>query len=159
MCVCVPDPQGRNGADGARGMPGEAGGKVNTGDLFSHNPQVFAHGAICDLRQEVQLPSTCVFLYLLSQGDRGFDGLPGLPGEKGHRVRRVLGHTSFISLSIIVGAIDSPSHIRLRPKLSLKILSEKKQVKLPISLVYSPRAQCVLTSGARRHAPSTIRPR
>lgn len=63
--------QGRNGADGARGIPGEAGPKV---EPFSQFFDVYMFVARNDRAS------------YLFQGDRGFDGLPGLPGDKGHRV-------------------------------------------------------------------------
>lgn len=63
--------QGRNGVDGARGIPGEAGPKVQRSLASPVNDYVF-----------VTWTDGTNWL----QGDRGFDGLPGLPGEKGHRV-------------------------------------------------------------------------
>lgn len=63
--------QGRNGADGARGIPGEAGPKVQRS--LGSPVNVYAFVTWTDGTNGLQ-------------GDRGFDGLPGLPGEKGHRV-------------------------------------------------------------------------
>ncbi len=69
--------QGRAGADGARGMPGESGSKV----------QEYSQPHICDMLYSTYKYIVWMFLpSSFSQGDRGFDGLPGLPGEKGHRV-------------------------------------------------------------------------
>lgn len=65
--------QGRSGADGARGLPGDTGPKV--GDTIKI-------GAWGDCQVEDSGFRWCLFV----QGDRGFDGLPGLPGEKGQRV-------------------------------------------------------------------------
>ncbi len=74
LCVL----QGRNGADGARGMPGEAGPKVKHTAGYPLNQWV-CRGCVW---KEIDRANH-LFLF---QGDRGFDGLPGLPGEKGHRV-------------------------------------------------------------------------
>lgn len=63
--------QGRPGADGARGLPGDTGPKVGPGPGLE--------GGTVGGRE----PRSAGFL---CQGDRGFDGLPGLPGEKGQRV-------------------------------------------------------------------------
>lgn len=83
--------QGRAGADGARGMPGESGPKVmfssseapplNLERTFCLNQVLVDPKKLQKTTTEVILTHVCV-----SQGDRGFDGLPGLPGDKGHRV-------------------------------------------------------------------------
>lgn len=72
--LMMPHPlQGRSGADGARGLPGDTGPKVGDGA----GTEACGNARVKDSR-----PSCCLFV----QGDRGFDGLPGLPGEKGQRV-------------------------------------------------------------------------
>lgn len=68
--------KGRNGADGARGIPGEAGPKVNVRTINANRKSTTRLWKLKDRP----------FVPVLFQGDRGFDGLPGLPGEKGHRV-------------------------------------------------------------------------
>lgn len=73
--------QGRSGADGARGMPGETGSKVRLfiTRLAAHHFNLWD----CCYRANLGCLGRSA---LVAQGDRGFDGLPGLPGEKGHRV-------------------------------------------------------------------------
>lgn len=102
-CFSATVSQGRAGADGARGMPGEPGSKVPHAIthpfMFITHVTTYEEIAYCFhkalLRANCSPWWLCCVVVLLcgdilccvsAQGDRGFDGLPGLPGEKGHRV-------------------------------------------------------------------------
>lgn len=76
---CLLFVQGRAGADGARGMPGQTGTKVLKTSSSCIRNDIFITLVVEALN----------FLFVF-QGDRGFDGLAGLPGEKGHRVSTLM---------------------------------------------------------------------
>lgn len=102
--------KGRNGADGARGIPGEAGPKVNVRTINVNSKSTMYVYKLTDQ----------TFTTVLFQGDRGFDGLPGLPGEKGHRVSVMMENSGCGGRTNLFNDFYAPPKIQSRQSLFLK---------------------------------------